>query len=362
MSTVTRFLDWLDEAAAGLIRVAYLLAGITAVAVYFGAGHLPIVVAAALDGALPWVLASAVEIHTYLSARRVRSSWQDMQASARSSAEHDKAVGALRVNLGVLALLVAFSAWNQLNYLYDVWTPPHTTLALPGWLAYVIRALVVPAAFMAAAFLAPLALPVAAQIEQEARATLADVFTIARRQRRRMLKSAERDGRDMTGALVELVTDSELRRVIAHAYQAIAPASLGGAIVQPDLEIAPLALPTASQDAPQQPIEPDRPPTGPGSPMPATATKRRSSTAQKRPAILKLETPPEWRKVARGSANTPAVRTHATPARTKAAAVWQPGMSVAALEAAAGISRSTAARYRAEFTAAPPAVDGQAVQ
>ena len=33
-----RFLDWLDEAAAGFIRVAYLLAAITAVAVYFGRG------------------------------------------------------------------------------------------------------------------------------------------------------------------------------------------------------------------------------------------------------------------------------------------------------------------------------------
>src|SRR5258708_6490174 len=113
MVSLSRFLDWLDEAAAGLIRVAYLLAGITAVAVYFGAGHLPHGVQDALDGALPWVLAAAVEIHTYLSARRVRSAWQDLQASTRGSAEHDKAWGALRVNLAVLALLVAFSAWNQ---------------------------------------------------------------------------------------------------------------------------------------------------------------------------------------------------------------------------------------------------------
>jgi hypothetical protein len=85
----------------------------------------------------------------------------------------------------------------------------------------VVRALVVPCAFMAAAFLAPLAQPIAAQIETETRATLADVFRIARKQRRRMLKQAEADGRDMTGALVELVTDDELRRVIAHAYGAI---------------------------------------------------------------------------------------------------------------------------------------------
>jgi hypothetical protein len=90
----------------------------------------------------------------------------------------------------------------------------------------VVRALIVPAAFMAAAFLAPLAEPITAQIEAEARATLADVFKIARRQRRRMLQSAERSGRDMTSALVELVSDPETRRIISHAYAAISPQSV----------------------------------------------------------------------------------------------------------------------------------------
>jgi hypothetical protein len=209
MSRLTVFLDWLDEAAGGFIRLEYLLAGITAVAVYFGAGHLPPAVENSLNAALPWSLAFAVETHTYITARRVRAAWQDKQRDA------------LRVNLAILAGLLAFSSWNQLNYLSLTWTPPATALALPGWLAYVVRALVVPAAFMAAAFLAPVAQPIGAQIEAEARATLADVFKIARKQRRRMLKLAEADGRDMTGALVELVPDEEVRRIIAHAYGAI---------------------------------------------------------------------------------------------------------------------------------------------
>ena len=68
---LTRFLDWLDEAAGGLIRVAYLLAGITAVAVYFGAWHLPLALDATLNAVLPWALAFALETHTYLTARRV---------------------------------------------------------------------------------------------------------------------------------------------------------------------------------------------------------------------------------------------------------------------------------------------------
>lgn|SRR5487761_2029035 len=212
------FLDWLDEAAGGFIRLAYLVAGITAVAVYFGAGSLPPLVDTLLNAGLPWALAAAVETHTYLTSRRVRAAWQ----------ERDR--GALLVNLVVLALLLAFSAWNQLGYLSGVWTPPHSgALALPLWLAYGVRALVVPAAFMAAAFLAPLAPPITAQIEAEARSVLADVFRIARSQRKRMLRDAKRGGRDLTQALVELVTDDDTRRIISHAYGAIRPDATGGA-------------------------------------------------------------------------------------------------------------------------------------
>src|SRR5678809_1638470 len=61
-----RFLDWIDEAASSLIRLTYLLAGITAVAVYFGAGHLPGYIEEPLNAMLPWLLAFSVETHTYL--------------------------------------------------------------------------------------------------------------------------------------------------------------------------------------------------------------------------------------------------------------------------------------------------------
>jgi hypothetical protein len=223
---LTRALDWIDEAAGGLIRLAYLLAGITAVAVYFGAGHLPAEAEAILNAVLPWALAFAIETHTYITARRVRSAWQDMQSATRDGPEWSRARDSLRVNIWILAALLAFSCWNQLNYLVETWTPPATAFSLPGWVAYVVRALIVPAAFMCAAFLAPSAAPVAAQVENEARSTLHDVFRIARRQRRKMIRAAERDGRDMTAALVELVDDPAARRIIAHAYGAIRPASV----------------------------------------------------------------------------------------------------------------------------------------
>jgi hypothetical protein len=41
MNRLTALLDWIDEAAGGLICLAYLAAGVTAVAVYFGADELP---------------------------------------------------------------------------------------------------------------------------------------------------------------------------------------------------------------------------------------------------------------------------------------------------------------------------------
>ncbi len=133
MTPLTRVLDWLDEAAGGFIRLAYLAAGITAVALYFGAGHLPGMLETGLNAALPWTLAAAIETHTYSTARRVRAAWQEHQS------------GVLKVNLAILAGLLAFSSWNQLNYLAETWTPPHTQLAVPGPLAYLIRALIVPA-------------------------------------------------------------------------------------------------------------------------------------------------------------------------------------------------------------------------
>lgn len=366
MNGLTRFLDWLDEAAAGFIRLAYLLAGITAVALYFGAGHLPVIIEDPLNGALPWCLAAAVETHTYITARRVRAAWQERNWAA------------LKVNLAILAGLLAFSAWNQLNYLADTWQPPAGALALPSWLAYGVRALIVPCAFMAAAFLAPLAEPVTAQIEAEARATLADVFKIARKQRRRMLRDAERDGRDMTGALVELVPDPETRRIISHAYNAI------GAPVQPLAMIAPLmvdATPALSDlrtdalvEAPGD--DSTRPPTGPGSrtrkrgvrtPTIDDASGVPSGDAGDRSNVTRLPSPnsrPRRQSAARNrtsgrSKGSRAKGRNNVSVQDRARQAWQPGMSVAALRDAASISHGSAQKYRAMLTAEAAAMPAQ---
>jgi hypothetical protein len=229
-----------------------------------------------LNAALPWTLAAAIEVHTYSTARRVRAAWQD-GAAAR---------GALRVNLAILAGLLAFSSWNQLNYLAETWSPPVGALALPAWLAYLIRALIVPAAFMAAAFLAPLAPPITAQLEVEARSTLADVFRIARKQRRRLLRDTQRSGRDMTAALVELVPDPEARRVIAHAY-----ASIGAPVRVPTPQSAP--VPDAPPESPlstsleASTVAPSEPPE-PEPPAPLRSKRRKRTQSASKRALIRL--------------------------------------------------------------------------
>ena len=394
--SLTGFLDWLDEAAGGLIRLAYLAAGMTAVAVYFGAGQLPPAVDAAFNAALPWALAFALETHTYLTARRVRAAWQDRDT------------GALRVNVAVLAVLLAFSAWNQLGYLSGAWSPPHSgPLALPTWLAYAVRALIVPAAFMAAAFLAPLAPPIAAQIEGEARATLADVFKIARKQRRKLLKEAEASGRDMTGALVELVNDPETRRIISHAYNAIrAPAaataltSLQGAGVGPSVQVkadaltrievnhgllqpaqegaggpwvaSPESSPESSRVAEAAVETPDRPPTGPGSPLVASKPARPMAAAA--PNVTPLRREP-GREPSRGLGRRPrpdrksAARANArggrrggAEQRIRAALVAEPDITPERLATRAGVSSSTVSKWLAVIEAERAAQQQQAAR
>lgn len=345
MNRLTQFLDWLDNAAGGMIRLAYLAAGITAIAVYFGAGHLPSAIEDPLNAALPWALAFAVETHTYITARRVRAAWQEKSSGG---------MAALKVNLGILAFLLAFSAWNQLGYLAATWHPPVATLALPGWLSYVVRALVVPAAFMAAAFLAPLAEPITVQIEAEARATLADVFKIARKQRRRMLRDAERSGRDMTGALVELVGDPETRRIISHAYGAIgAPIAMAAPVI---VDAPPAPSPEATDDK-------TRPPTGGGTPIQRRGVRTPDESGGKVVRLPRTHTPRRSAASNRSKPGTRRVRTASVEDRARAA--WTgSGMSVDALQSAASISRGSAQKYHAKLTAeaAQQPAESQAAQ
>lgn len=347
-----RFLDWLDESAAGVIRLAYLLAGVIAVASYFSDGRVPTGLARLLGAVLPWTLAGALEIHTYLSARRVRAAWQDKNAAAPGSLEGERATSQMRVNLWILAALLAFSMYNQLQYLAATWTPPHTPLTPPGPWAYLIRAIITPAAFMAAAFLAPMGEGLAVQVQSEAHRLAAATFKVASAQWKRRLREMERAGQDVTGALVQLVDDPTERRVIAAIWQAMHPERDGATLAA---QVEQLAAPTVS------PVSPDRPPTGPGSPTIAPARADAPAVAERiaRPAVLQLtpETPRRRRTAASGASGSAAsvARSRKTTKGAKLAdeeverrarATWRPGMTVPALRDAAHISQGAASKWR----------------
>lgn len=374
---MTRFLDWLDESAAGLIRVAYLLAGVIAVASYFSDGNVPHQFSDFLNTILPWALAGALEVHTYLTARRVRKAWQDWSAASVNSDEHERAGAQMKLNLWILGALLAFSMYNQLQYLAATWTPPHTPLTPPGPWAYLIRAVITPAAFMAAAFLAPVGEGLALQVQSQAHALAIMTFKVATSQWRRKLRQMQQAGQDVTGALVQLVDDPAERRVIEAIWQAMqhpsgAPRAGAGAASTAHLGIgAPsnfeatgglLTAPSDGQEAappaeadtapiPTEPPSGDRPPTGPGSPLVASKPGHKTTT---RPAVLRLPAPPRERrqdKRTAARANARSGKRGTAEQRIRAALASVPDMPFDELVKRTGVSESTASKWLAVINA-----------
>lgn len=260
-----RLLDWIDESSSSLIRLAYLFAGITAVAAYFGAGNLPPDVLALFNGILPWALAGAIETHTYLSARRVRGHYQQLQASTQGTAEYEQAMRGLKVNLGILAALLAFSMYNQAEYLAATWHPANTALTLPAPWSFLVRAVVTPGAFMLAAFLAPMGENLAGQVRTVAHDFTRRAFKVAKLQWQARLIEMQREKEDVTAALVQLVEDPQERRIIETIHAAMYGPRALALPEPPDADHVPYYREAGSPTW-QRLADPSRPPTGGGTP------------------------------------------------------------------------------------------------
>lgn len=359
MNSVQRFMDWLDEAAGGLIRITYLLAGVSAVAAYFGAGSLPAPVELALAASLPWLLAFSVETHSYLEARRLRSAWQEFSASEKGAPAHQKALSELKVHAVVLLFLVAFSAWNQVNFLASYWHPPiNTILPLPGPAAYIVRALVVPLAFLAAAFLAPMAEPLAGQIQAEARLTLGQFLKLLRSQRGHTIKQLKASQADLSGAIRTISVaagEAEAGNTIAAVQSALMSVSQPVLVgtTRPTLALAASeSNSTALYDGSGSPLlltgpeTPEKPPTGPGSPailpvQPVRTTPGKTSRPDTIRILPDRPSEPDRRVAARARRAHPKA---SVESRVRTA--YQPGMSVGDLMRASGTARSTANRWK----------------
>lgn len=182
-----RILDALDEAANGLIRVFYLLSGVTAVAVYFGAGVVPAFIEGPSNAILPWALAFSVETQAYISSRRLAKAYATLQAPALEDYQKVQAKREIKTQLAIMLALLAFSVWNQFNYLGQVWHPASVT-GLPIWVDYLIRAVAVPIFFLAGSFLAGQPKTIGEQMDAEAHKTLRQFLRMMSRQRKQAIR------------------------------------------------------------------------------------------------------------------------------------------------------------------------------
>ena len=227
-----RILDWVDEAANGLIRLTYLLAGVTAVAVYFGAGNIPPQVEGVLNNALPWLLAFSVETQAYISSRRLAKAYNTLQAPALEDYQKVQAKREMRTQVTILAALMAFSVWNQFNYLASTWHPTSFT-GLPVWADYLIRAMAAPCFFMAAAFLTPQAPTIGEAMDQESHKTLRQFLLVLAKQRKTALSKLKERTVDM-GDAIQAVADAAHERkagqMIATVQSALVRLSEGATV------------------------------------------------------------------------------------------------------------------------------------
>ncbi len=158
-----RLHERLDGAASTVVPLAYLAGMMLGTAAYFSGLVLDASVAVGL------ALATAVELHGFLEQRRVRALW-DVYARIPEVEARDQLGGQLRAHVANLAGLMFFQAYNSLQFLGATWHPTPGIIPEPAQL--VIRALVLPAAFLVSGALSPLTVDAGDELRHASRAML----------------------------------------------------------------------------------------------------------------------------------------------------------------------------------------------
>ena len=291
-----RFLERLDAAASTVVPLAYLAGMALGTAAYF--------TGLVADGGLAvgCALALAVELHGFLEQRRVRALWAVWMRTHTAAALAD-----LRVHVGILAALVLFQAYNGAAFLSASW---HVA---PGWLPepaqIAIRALILPAFFLASGALSPLHTDAGAILASAAGDMLHKAVRATVRQWKGRIDTARRAGLDLAPVAVALMEDAgdadgarRIRLIASGLDAAEGRAALALPSLAPSLPalapVSALALALADTDAPATPAptpEPEpEPPTPGGSPR-----ERSTGAASTRGQALHLMAPPEWREMER---------------------------------------------------------------
>jgi hypothetical protein len=145
---MTRVFQWLDEAFSLLVPLAYLVGLVGGSVAYFG-GYAP-----SAAGAGGTALGFAVEVHSWLQQRRVRSLYASLARLPAKDQRRAAVEGQLKGQRAMLLALALFSVWNANLFLAGIWHPAAT--AVPVWLQFLVRGCVVPGLFLLTGFLSPL--------------------------------------------------------------------------------------------------------------------------------------------------------------------------------------------------------------
>jgi hypothetical protein len=315
-----RLLERLDGAASTIVPLLYLLGLMLGTMAYFTGVHI------GFGLAVGTALAFAAEMHSFLALRRVRAIWGQVNRTPESDLRREELVGQLRANVVILGLLIAFSTYNSVAFVSETFHPAPGFLPAPAQIA--IRGSVVPALFLLASFLSPLSADASVLLKSASHAMLHRTIRRALKQWNQRIDRAWQSGHDLAPIAVALMNDAGdtdgARRItlIAEGLDEVegkhAPAQIPASVVVE--EAAPLS----------------RPPTGPGTPRKASASKRsRPGTERLHPVRIV------------GSAEE----------RIRALVARYPTISVRTLAKRAGVSESTASKHlaiiKAETTRAP---------
>jgi hypothetical protein len=193
----------LDAAASGIVPLLYLGGVMAGVAAYFAGITLDIGLAVGIS------LAAAAEAHSFLQQRRFRDSLARLLKLA-PDAEHDDERDDLWrlvwINGGILAALLAFSAYNAIQFAAETWRP--TAGFGPAWLQTLVRGLIIPALFFASGFLVPLHADSGAVLADASRDMLRKAIKVMVGQWKGRINAARKAGLDLAPVAIALMEDA----------------------------------------------------------------------------------------------------------------------------------------------------------
>lgn len=320
-----RLLERLDGAASTIVPLAYLTGLLLGTMSYFAGVTLDAGLAVGM------ALALAAELHAFLEQRRCRALWAAYNR-AGDLGVRERLASQLKAHIAILAALVTFSAVNATAIAAETWHPAPGFL--PIWLQIGLRGAVVPVLFLLTGALSPLTVNASDELAAASRHMLHRTIRATVRQWNHRIERARKRGVDLAPVAVSLMLDAgdtDGARRVQLITEGLDVAESGRANIPAIAAPAPVARYTAPPEGAGVAREGDTPPDPPEPPPLRSRRRRRRAKASVRAQIFHLQPePPEQ--------------------RIRAALAVEPGLSVRALAKQAGVSESTASKYKRLIT------------